>query len=774
MHRAASAALACLLLVVPLQKLRSQPAAVPPVPGGRTTQQVVPRLEFPNADVISVLQFYEGLTGKKLVYDNTVQGQVNIVIRQPLTEAQAIEIIETNLTLNGFSLVPMEGESDIVKVIGTSKNPRIAGVPIYTTNEALPRGDRVVSLLYTLQHAAPEEVAQTLSAYIAPQAWTVVVPLPKSNSILITENTSVLRGLKTIIAKMDVEPANVVSEFISLQRADAEDVIEKLRAMFEPDAGQGQTRTASSPARNTPQAPPVPGQPPQPGGQSPPTVEITGGTGLSEDSLIEGKIILTADVRTNRIHVVTRPKNMPFVRDLIAEFDSEVEFGHPTARPLRYVSAGDILDVIVQAIAEKGSDDQTTPTGAGAGQGQAGGGGGGQGTINLGGGGGGSGAGGLSISEGLSTEPKDITPLAVTVGNAKIIADRRSNAIIVLGNNDVKEKIFKVIDEMDVRAPQVLLRTVIGEMSLGKDFELGFDYLYRSENSTQTTTTGTDGMQVVTDNPVQLGRAFAGISRTTLAPLLDAAAIGSAAAFGTPLTGLTAYLAPIDELQIIVRALEASDRFRVTSRPSVFTSNNKKAIIVSGQEIAVPVSSVSAFTSGTDFPSVSSSIQYKPIALQLEVVPLINADGDVSLDILQKVDSVSGSTIIDGNSIPTVSTRYIRTSVSVPDRGVVVLGGLIKEDEMESTAGIPYLSRIPLLGRLFRTDTKNKVRSELIVLLSPEVTNNIEHTERLRQDEEEILHMEPDLESTLYPEGRRPVLPGSEMLRAPEMPVRSK
>ena len=75
---------------------------------------------------------------------------------------------------------------------------------------------------------------------------------------------------------------------------------------------------------------------------------------LSEDSIIAGKIKLTADVRTNRIHVMTRPVNMPFVRKLIAEFDSPVEFGTPVARPLRFVPVADVLDVVVKAITEPG------------------------------------------------------------------------------------------------------------------------------------------------------------------------------------------------------------------------------------------------------------------------------------------------------------------------------------------------------------------------------------------------------------------------------------
>src|SRR5438046_8426729 len=91
-------------------------------------------------------------------------------------------------------------------------------------------------------------------------------------------------------------------------------------------------------------------------------------TALTEDSIVVGKIKIAADVRTNRIHVITRPINMPFVRKLIAEFDANVAFGKPVARPLRYISAAEILPVLVQALTEPGSGSQGGaeggPTGA--------------------------------------------------------------------------------------------------------------------------------------------------------------------------------------------------------------------------------------------------------------------------------------------------------------------------------------------------------------------------------------------------------------------------
>src|SRR5262249_9598366 len=197
-------------------------------------------------------------------------------------------------------------------------------------------------------------------------------------------------------------------------------------------------------------------------------------------------IKVSADVRTNRIHVITRPVNMPFIRKLIAEFDANVEFAKPVTRPLKYISAADILPVIVEALTEPGQatggeggqpaapgasatpsrrTPSTTASNYGPTQSSM------TGSTTA-----GTGGGTLNISEELSTQPVDTTPKAVVIGNAKIIADQRANTIIMLGNQEVVVKVQKILDEMDVKAPQVALSTVIGELTLNNDEELGVDW----------------------------------------------------------------------------------------------------------------------------------------------------------------------------------------------------------------------------------------------------------------------------------------------------------
>ena len=306
------------------------------------------RLQFPNSDVVDVLHLYEQLTGKKLVMDNFVQGKVNIFIAKDVSREEAIKIIEMSMALNGISLVP--AGRDIVDVVGAGQNPRKAPVPIISDLADIPAGNPVVSFLFRLQYADPQELQQVLMAYFQGSSGTInILALPKSSSLLVTQNADIIRQLAGVIEQVDVAPAEVVSEFIKLDRADASKVVDMLKDIFEKGAetsGQPGVRGVK-----------VPGGVPQPM-----PVEGGGGGILSEEAVIVGKIKITPDVRTNRIHVVTRPINMPFIRQLIHEFDANVEFAKPVTRYLQYVSAGDILPVLVQALTEPG-----TEQGAGAG-----------------------------------------------------------------------------------------------------------------------------------------------------------------------------------------------------------------------------------------------------------------------------------------------------------------------------------------------------------------------------------------------------------------------
>jgi general secretion pathway protein D len=165
------------------------------------------------------------------------------------------------------------------------------------------------------------------------------------------------------------------------------------------------------------------------------------------------------------------------------------------------------------------------------------------------------------------------------------------------------------------------------------------------------------------------------------------------------------------------------------------------------------------------------------VATQLEVVPLINSEKEVSLDILQKIDNVvQGQNVnIGGNSVPTIATKYVRTNVSAANGSTIILGGLVEETKQKNYQGIPYLSRIPLIGAAFRSTSSSKQRTELIILMCPQVTLTKLDAYRLRQKYEDTTHFGPELDQNECPDcpktetGKQLALPPPDIPAAKDM-----
>lgn len=737
-------------LLLPLAALLALPLAVPPLGPAPALAQAgaeMVKLTFPNADVRDVLTQYELLVGKRVLYDNTVQGQVNINVPE-VPKEEAIRIIEITLLMNGYHLVPSDIDPNLVKATGIGRAPRSVGVPIFAEPEPIPENEQVIMYMVKLRYADPTELAQVLQQAMpaSRQEYSPnIVALPKAQAILVTENTSVLRGLMRIIRSADLEPTRVDGEFITLQRASAKDVVQMLEKLFEKPQS-GATPGAPRPAV----VPPKPADGANPAAAAAPspltTVELGG---MTEDSMVAGKVRLTADERTNRIYVVSRPSNIPVLRKLIQQFDEDVPFNEPLVRPLKFVSAGDILDALVKAVSDPGTKDtgvagaggnaqgrtpaqnQSNASGAGSQFGNRGG---------LGGGGGLSGGGsGESLS--LQGEQKEIIPTTILVGNARIMADKRRNAILVIGSQDMKEKVGNILNQLDVRSPQVMLTTVIGELTLKDGQDFGVNYLLHNGRR-DLLTSGTAGSAVT---------AAGNSMSLNLAQLL--ADPRSTRMMTAGAGGISGFISAGDSLAAIVTALESTSKFKVTHRPTLFASNNKTATIISGERIAVITGSQSSPGLSTGN-SVVNQVQYINVNLKLQVIPLINSDKEVNLDILQTLAEITGTTQIKDssnvvNEYPVISDRQLSTTVLVPNEGTLVLGGLVKDSHNKVRAGIPVLGKLPLLGGLFRTTSSKKDRTELVVLIRPSVSIGPEDVYDIRDRNMKPMRIPMSLEDDL-------------------------
>ncbi len=663
--------------------------------------------------MLDVISIYETLTGKRIIRDSNLAGQeLSIIVAKPVSREDAIAIIESSLLMNNYSIVPVDDQT--IKILGPSRAPRTEGLPLLSEIQSLPAdGDKVLSFYKPLSFISPEEAIAVVQGVVQINAYGSVVPVPNTNAIILTDKTPVIRKALGILDLIDVEPARVVTEFVQLQRANAERVVEILDEMF------GKEDAAKSKASTTqPQTPANP--------QSPEAPQAAGSASGAryENRLISGKAKFLADKRTNRILVVTRVENYRYVRDVISQLDSAGNFEQPFTRILNYVPVNDIFPVLTDMLSDADSEKQ-------GGTGQAG-----QSNSNnnplnpnsnnSNGGIGSTGSDGLNRPDRLSNETQQGAPQSATIGEIRLIADNNSNSIIIFGPPESKARAKQILDILDQRPKQVYLAVVIGQLRLSKGVDYGVSYLIRNK-----------GFQPLNN---LLGNSDAsGVAATSLSPnLLPGGVFPNAASIVNPsslttnglssLAGLTVYGTIADSVDVFARFLENTDRFRTLSRPVIYTTNNRKATILSGQKVPVPTQSLTTATGGGisgNGSAITSNIQYQDVVLKLEVIPLINSDREVNLIIAQTNDNVIGTDTISGNKVPIIATQEITTSVRVPNGATIVLGGLISEDKERGVEGMPYISDIPVVGSLLGGRTQSKVKkNELIVMIQPFVVDS--------------------------------------------------
>jgi type II secretory pathway component GspD/PulD (secretin) len=291
------------------------------------------------------------------------------------------------------------------------------------------------------------------------------------------------------------------------------------------------------------------------------------------------------------------------------------------------------------------------------------------------------------------------------VGKTRLVADVQANKLIAYGPREDLAKITSLLERLDHKPPQVYLAVIIGQLTLGDDMDFGVDYLRQFKAGGSGNYAGSF---ITLDS---LAKSITDARNPIIKPPLSA------------LTGLNVYGQIADGVDAFVRALETTQRFKILSRPAIYAANNKKAVITSGRRIPVPTSSITDLANTN---SVRTSINFQDVVLKLEVIPLINSNKEVSLTIAQVNDTVVGEQKVAENIVPIIGTERLLTTVTVANRSTIVLGGLITENEEKSTNGIPYLSRIPILGHAFKSTRTKKARKELIVFIQPVVVEDNE------------------------------------------------
>ncbi|QJE98255.1 secretin N-terminal domain-containing protein [Luteolibacter luteus] len=670
-------------------------------------------------------ELYTEITGRRVTLSNAaIAAEFRFVQQGPITYGEAAELLRKAALLEGFVFIASGKNHDTL--VFSQNPPVVQSQPLITITDPadLPEEDVVVTYVMPLKYIKPQEVTRTFQEVVKSfGSYGSISAVPNASSVVITENSALIRRLIELQSTIDVPSQQVATRFIKVQYADVQELSETLNEILNTQQQQqrsaGLQRVQGTPA---PAAPVVPGVPANPVANA-----ADGGGSAGEDVPIQ----IVPNTRTNEIFAMGRPIDIVFVESLVRGFDSPTDQKNFLRRKLKFLAVADFLPVANDALQRAFGG-----TGGAAGGGAAGGGGGvgGRSTgANAGGGsrttgssrsgrsgtsasngssfggggssgssfGGGSSGGGGASGGGTLGEPDvNSAPESLLVGRTLLVADNITNSIVVQGPPASLEIVTKLLDEIDVKAEQVMISCVFGQLSLGDDLSYGIDYLRTLDIRGDNAIGGRGGSGDLPDLP---------LDGTDFDP-------GSLAAG----TGLGIYGKIGEHMNLYLKALQATDRFNVISRPTVFMANNQKGTISSGQRIAVPTNSFNSGTTGQ-----STNIEYRDVVLTLEVIPLVNSQDEVTLQIYLLNDEVLGNQVIEGvGTVPTIATRELVTTVTVPNNETIVLGGLITTRDRKERSGIPILSQIPWLGGFFSTTTDNDEREELLIFIQPKIIND--------------------------------------------------
>ena len=672
-------------------------------------------LNFANADIESVARAMATITGKNVVVDPRVKGTMNLVTDKAVTPAAAFEQFLAALRLQSYTVVEAAG---LYKVVPEA-DAKLQGNTVRITQGGSTRsaqgggqgGGQIVTQIFKLNFESANNLVPVLRPLISPN--NTINVNPGNNSLVITDYADNLQRMARIIASMDVANASDV-EIIPLQNAIASDVVPLLQRLVD-------------------------------GGGSGPA---TGTTGQADSSY---RTTLLAEPRTNAILLrAANPARVAQVKTLVAKLDlpSRGGAGNEAAGNIHVVylknaDAATLAGTLRAALTGQDGGSGTSLSLGGLSSGSAGGLSSGNrgsglssGTGAIGGSTTGSSSSGLgAASLGGSSRTASNASLSGGSGNASttggiVQADVATNSLIITAPEPLYRQIRAVIDQLDGRRAQVLVESLIAEVNVDKAAQFGVQW---------QSLVG-QGSSVVG----LLGSNFT-LGGTNLFDLAAGIATASASSDYSSLTkpsaGMNAGIAIKHNGQYVLGALanllQSSGDGNALATPNLLTLDNQEAQILIGENVPFVTGSY-ANTSGSSTVNPFTTVQRQDVGLTLRVRPQINANGTIKLTIYQETSNVKDGTADKANG-PTTTKRSIESTVLVEDGSIIVLGGLLQDQYTGSVQKVPWLGDIPGLGVLFRSDTRTRKKTNLMVFLRPVVVRDANASQQLSLDRYELM-----------------------------------
>ena len=723
----------------------SETPAIAPIKGRRVDpNQIIvtanDSINEANILALKAAQLYEDFSGKRVIMTNNVaQSEVSFTMRGPLTNKEAARFLQLTLLAEGLAMIPIPEEPDIVRLVpsGPITSPNQVPKDFYDDEFKLPVDDQLVMYQMVFKYLKPEEGVKVLQSSLGQlSASGTIAAVPNASSLIITENASLIRQMIKIQKAIDV-PTSVGEKWVEVIYGDVDEIAERMNEIYNEQGGSRQTTRTT---RAT---------------SAPPTPVAAGASTAGEEIPIR----IIGVRRTSRILLFGRPADLVGAEAMIRSFDQPSSGNTRQTFRLRYLRVSEFLNIAENGITATLGDGASGQGGGRAATNQNA-----TSRNNLSsrnsttnrttgqqGGQGGANGSRTSIQEqNIPTEPES----RLVGGRTLLVADNVANTIIVNGPPHHIELVRDLITDLDSEAQQVALSAVVGSYGIGDGLNFGIDLAQALKN------TGSDFSAA---GSASFGGVPSIIDPTTLGDLGAVLSANGASGNGVSLYGLLG-----DDFGVFVNALETETKFQTLERTVLTTRNNRVALLTSGQRIAIPSST---FTGGNNQGGINTNVEYRDVQLELEIQPLINSDNQVTLEISLVRDSVGTLRQVGDLRVPDINTESLSTSVTVRDGSAVILGGIMTTTSSDASGGIPILSRIPGIGRIFGSNDVTSNESELIIMIQPRIMVSQAELDSFRSDYSGLSKSTQEAEGFLPP--RRSMLPTPDQIESKEVEGKS-
>ncbi|MEB0055324.1 type II secretion system secretin GspD [Variovorax sp. LG9.2] len=655
-------------------------------------------LNFNNAEIESVARTLAVVTGRDVVVDPRVKGTINLQTDRPISPAAAFNQFAAALRLQGFAIVQADGLYKIVPEADAKLQS--SAVTTSTSATSTLSGNQIVTQVFKLNYESAANLLPVLRPLIAPN--NTINVNPGNNSLVITDYAENMRRLARIVAALDVPNAGDV-DIIPLKHSVATDLVPLVTRLLEGTGSQG---------------------------TAPGTVDASFRT------------TLLAEPRSNAIIVrAANPARAQLVRTLVDKLDrAPIDSGNGAAGNIYviYLKNSDAVKLAATLRAALSTEAR------------------------------GGSAAGASFPNATGIQPvSQVQPTQAGTSAAntplnntnqpstggQIQADPSTNSLIITAAEPQYRQIRAVVDKLDSRRAQVMIESLIIEVSATKAAEFGVQWQSAlggsGENVGVLGTNSSLGGQNIIDLAVGIATKNAATRPST----------GINFGIGHKINGK--YV-----LGFLARFLESNGEGNTLSTPNLLTLDNEEAKIVIGQNVPFVTGQYASTNGNTSTINPFTTVERKDVGLTLRVRPQINENGTVKLAIFQEVSNVDPATRTDING-PTTNKRSIESNVLVEDGSIVMLGGLLQDDYSRSNEKVPLAGDIPIIGNLFKSETRSRNKTNLMIFLRPVVIRDGAASEAFAYDRYDAIRAQ---QIAVQPESNLALRGVSEAPLLPELP----